>query len=125
MCHLMRECGVVAFGIAEGLEWRHLNVIDGLGIIGTIAAMPDRGHAVGEEFFGAVDAGEGIELWVQPWRNTHTSLAGMPCWRVIALMASSSAFGRRGRNDPDDPRKKPRMSNQDLSSIFKNNKIAI
>ena len=48
--HLMRESGVVALGVAERLERRHLNIIDFLRIIGAIAAMADRGLEAAKNF---------------------------------------------------------------------------
>jgi hypothetical protein len=45
----MGEGGVVALGIAEGFEERHLDSVEGLRVIGTIAAMPEGGVYVGKE----------------------------------------------------------------------------
>ena len=52
----MRQRGGVAFGVAEGLEGRHLHVIRTLGVKGAGAAVPDIDTGRGEEPVGAFDA---------------------------------------------------------------------
>ena len=60
--HFMGESGVIALGIAEALERRHLDVIGFLRVVCAIAAVTDGGLASGEEAFGTLDAGRRIEL---------------------------------------------------------------
>ena len=52
----MRQRGVIAFGIAERLEGRHLHEIGADIVIGHIAAMADIGSCRGKERLGALDA---------------------------------------------------------------------
>ena len=52
---LMRERGVVALGVAEGLDRRHLDVVGLAGVEGAVATDADVGAGVGEECLGVVD----------------------------------------------------------------------
>jgi hypothetical protein len=48
----MGEHGVVVLGIAKGFEGPHLDSVEGLLVVGTIAAMPEGGLYVGKETLG-------------------------------------------------------------------------
>jgi hypothetical protein len=48
----MGQGGVVALGIAKGFEGRHLDSVEDLRVIGTIAAIPEGGVYVGKETLG-------------------------------------------------------------------------
>jgi hypothetical protein len=54
---LMRQRGGMAFGIAEGLERRHLHVIRTFGVIGADSTMADIDAGRGKEPVGALDPG--------------------------------------------------------------------
>ena len=58
---LVRQGGVVAFGVLEALERRQLHEVLGDVVVGTTAAMPDVGARVAEECFGKSDPLHGIE----------------------------------------------------------------
>ena len=52
----MRERGVKALGVAEGLDRRHLDVVGFLRVVGPVAAVADVGLRAGEECLGMGDA---------------------------------------------------------------------
>ena len=58
----MGKRGVIALGIAEGLEGRHLDVIGPHGVIGPVAAMADIGAGRGKELFHKINALHGVKL---------------------------------------------------------------
>ena len=60
--HLMRQGGVIALGIAEGLKGRHLHIVGRHGVISLIATMPDIGGSRGKELLRMVDALDGVKL---------------------------------------------------------------
>ena len=52
----MRERGVKAFGVAEALDRRHLDVVGFLRVVGPAAAVTDIGAGGCEERLGVIDA---------------------------------------------------------------------
>jgi len=55
---------VVALGVAEALEDRHLDAILRDVVVGPVPAMADRGAGGGEEPLGALDPLDGIDDWL-------------------------------------------------------------
>jgi len=47
----------MAFGVAEGLEGRHLHIVRAFGVVGAGSAVADLGAGRGKEQLGAFDAG--------------------------------------------------------------------
>jgi len=62
MNEFMPERGVVAFGVAEGFDDRHLHVVQLLRVIGAVAAVLQSDGDMLEEFLGALDALDRCEL---------------------------------------------------------------
>lgn len=66
----MSEHSIIAGGITEALERRHLHQIEAGGVIGLVAAMPDRCPGIGKEqirmgnAFHRIDHGGGIDVEV-------------------------------------------------------------
>ena len=59
----MRQRSVIAFGIAERFERRHLHEVGFDIVIGHIAAVTDVGFCIGKERLGALNALHRIEPW--------------------------------------------------------------
>ena len=59
----MRERGVIAFGVAERLEGRHLHEIGTDIVIRHVSAMANIGSRRGEEIFRALDPLHRIKPW--------------------------------------------------------------
>ncbi len=58
---LVREGGVVALGVAEGLEGRQYDAVSRGPVKGTVAAVGERGTGRAEKAFRAGDAGGHVE----------------------------------------------------------------
>jgi hypothetical protein len=67
---LMRKRDVIAFGIVEHLERRHLDVITADRVVGAIPTVADVGAGCSEKRFGACIARQHVECWfgLGQWR---------------------------------------------------------
>jgi hypothetical protein len=60
----MREGRIITFGIAEGLEGRHLHEVLRDIIISHRAAMPDSRPGTSEKGLGSINAFDGVNSWL-------------------------------------------------------------
>ena len=101
-----------SFGVAEGLEGRHLHIVGIDRVIGAVAAEADVGAGVAAENLGADDACERIERRLgrrreMPWQTVdllavEDGVALEERDRVLGLLAVVGSLGARDAIGIDD-----------------------